>query len=115
LQGGTAFDGRGHVGGDFLDSRQQQWGLQGGITGDGGGRIVGGELDSLQQWLGLARRWSRGLASELAIRTTGREVVTVARTAVESGTGEFLLAIRTTGREVVMVATGMESQGLVSA
>jgi formylmethanofuran dehydrogenase subunit E len=43
---------------------------------------------------------------ELAIRTIGREVVTVA-TGVESGNGE--LAIRTTGREVVTVATGMES------
>jgi hypothetical protein len=43
---------------------------------------------------------------ELAIRTTGREVVTVA-TGVESGTGE--LAIRTTRREVVTVSTEMES------
>jgi hypothetical protein len=46
---------------------------------------------------------------ELAIRTTGRKVVTVA-TGVESGTGAEFLSIRMTGREVVTVgATGMES------
>jgi hypothetical protein len=45
-------------------------------------------------------------AGELAIRMTGREVITVA-TGVELGTGE--LAMRMTRREVVTVAIEMES------